>query len=548
MRKILIYIFIFMLLIFAIPFAFTDVIIEETSSINEENLKKIDNGKAEKIKLYHNIDGSIEELTMNQYLYGVVSSEMPASYELEALKAQAVVARTYTIYKIKNGSKHENADICDNSNCCQAWISKSNRLARWDENKREEYWNKIIQAVDTTNKQYITYNGEVINAFFHSNSGGKTELAVNVWGGNLPYLQIVETSGEDGYSAYKSEVVLSKDEFVVKMNENFKDFKIDFSLDNCIKILEYTESGRVKKVKIGNKELSGIDARKIFGLKSSNFSFEIGAFLNISEDHISPAEHPNFNDYLDCKLQFVKNCKNVVINYNTDYFDVVKEAAKNADKIITYGTEKDKDNVDYFYDNVVQKDGAYEFTIHGKDYERRFKTKMFGRFNIENAMVAIILAKYYNVADEDIEKAVKEAEKYAEEDKKRKEEVELRNRAETLVYETEKNLKELENALSEEEKNDIVAAKDALSAALEAGNTEDIKAKTEELTEKFHTISAKMYQQAQAAGMDPNMAGAAGFDPNNMGGAGFDPNAGASAGPAGDNVVDADYEVVDEDK
>ncbi|MBQ4595742.1 MAG: hypothetical protein IJB14_02115, partial [Firmicutes bacterium] len=78
--------------------------------------------------------------------------------------------------------------------------------------------------------------------------------------------------------------------------------------------------------------------------------------------------------------------------------------------------------------------------------------------------------------------------------------------------------------------------------------TEDIKAKTEELTEKFHTISAKMYQQAQAAGMDPNMAGAAGFDPNNMGGAGFDPNAGASAGPAGDNVVDADYEVVDEDK
>ncbi|MBR6800043.1 MAG: Hsp70 family protein, partial [Firmicutes bacterium] len=161
---------------------------------------------------------------------------------------------------------------------------------------------------------------------------------------------------------------------------------------------------------------------------------------------------------------------------------------------------------------------------------------------------SITITSSTKLSDDEIQAKVKEAEQYAEEDKKRKEEVELRNRAETLVYETEKNLKELENALSEEEKNDIVAAKDALSAALEAGNSEDIKAKTEELTEKFHTISAKMYQQAQAAGMDPNMAGAAGFDPNNMGGAGFDPNAGASAGPAGDNVVDADYEVVDEDK
>lgn len=154
----------------------------------------------------------------------------------------------------------------------------------------------------------------------------------------------------------------------------------------------------------------------------------------------------------------------------------------------------------------------------------------------------ITITSSTKLSDDEINAKVKEAEQYAEDDKKRKEEVELRNRAETLVYETEKNLKELESALSEEEKNDIVAAKDALSAALEAGNTEEIKAKTEELTEKFHTISAKMYQQAQAAGMDPNMAGAAGAGPD-MGNTG-----GASAGPADDNVVDADYEVVDEDK
>jgi len=150
----------------------------------------------------------------------------------------------------------------------------------------------------------------------------------------------------------------------------------------------------------------------------------------------------------------------------------------------------------------------------------------------------ITITSSTKLSDEEIQAKVKEAEQYAEEDKKRKEEVELRNQAETLVYETEKNLKELETALSEEEKNDIVAAKDALQSALDANNIDDIKAKTEALTEKFHTISAKMYQQAQAAGMDPNMAGAAGAGPD-MGGA---------SQPDGDNVVDAEYEVVDEDK
>ena len=151
---------------------------------------------------------------------------------------------------------------------------------------------------------------------------------------------------------------------------------------------------------------------------------------------------------------------------------------------------------------------------------------------------SITITSSTKLSDEEIQAKVKEAEQYAEEDKKRKEEVEIRNRAETLIYETEKNIKELENALSEEEKNDITAAKDELSKALEANNIDDIKDKTEKLTEKFHTISAKMYQQAQAAGVDPNMAGA-------TGGAGADEG---SSRPADDNVVDADLEVVDDDK
>ena len=275
MGKIIVYFIILVLIIFTIPFLFTNINIKETSSIPNSIQPVLDDSDYGTIRLFHNSDNSIETLNMNEYLYGVVSSEMPANYELEALKAQAIVARTYTIYKIKNGSKHEGADICDNSNCCQAWISKENRMARWDDDLKEEYWNKIVKAVDDTNKRYITYNGMPINSFFHSNSGGKTELASNVWGGSLPYLQIVETSGEEEYKAYSSENVFSKDELVVKMLEKYDDFKIDFKIENQIEILEYTESGRVRTLKIGNKNISGVEARSIFGLKSNNFKIDI---------------------------------------------------------------------------------------------------------------------------------------------------------------------------------------------------------------------------------------------------------------------------------
>ena len=157
----------------------------------------------------------------------------------------------------------------------------------------------------------------------------------------------------------------------------------------------------------------------------------------------------------------------------------------------------------------------------------------------------ITITSSTKLSEDEINAKVKEAEQYAEEDKKRKEEVEVKNQAETLIYETEKNVKELDQALSEEEKNDINAAKDALQSALNAGNIEEIKAKTEELTEKFHTISAKMYQQAQQAaggqaGPGPDMSG--------MGSMGGAAGAGPQAGPSGDdNVVDADFEVVDDD-
>ena len=219
----------------------------------------------------------IEEIKLDEYLLGVVSAEMPVDFELEALKAQAVVARTYTMYKIAtNQKKHGEADICDSSACCQAWISKENRFSRWDEDKRESNWNKITEAVNGTIGQIITYNGEPINAFFHSNSGGTTEIPLHVWGGSgYPYLQVVQTSGEENYAQYSSEVELTRDEVINKIKEKHSEIQINWEDINSIQILEHTESGRVKTIKFGNVNLSGVETRTLFGLRSANFTVEI---------------------------------------------------------------------------------------------------------------------------------------------------------------------------------------------------------------------------------------------------------------------------------
>lgn len=231
--------------------------------------------KYKTIKLLHHASGEVEETGIDEYLYGVVSSEMPANFEVEALKAQAIVARTYTIYQIiHNSKKHENADMCDNYNCCQAWISKDERLAKWPPEDAESNWNKIVGAVNSTKGKIITYDKQPINAFFHSNSGGVTESSLNIWGGiDYPYLKSVETAGEEGYTQYNSQVILNQQELLSKLQTKYEDCTIDFSEENCIQILEYTTSGRVKTIKFGNKEIAGTEARSLFGLKSTNFAF-----------------------------------------------------------------------------------------------------------------------------------------------------------------------------------------------------------------------------------------------------------------------------------
>lgn len=289
LKKILIYLLSFILICFIVPAILTrrtaSTVVQENLNLEKEqsteSTAKQSDTQAENTKneynkygtitLLHKETGETEQVNLDDYLCNVVSAEMPASYEIEALKAQAFVARTYTIYKVLN-KKHDNADICDDSTCCQAWISKDDRFEKWDESQRESNWQKICEAVNTTKGKIITYDNQPINAFFHSNSGGVTELPVNVWGGTgYPYLQSVETSGEDAYTQYSSEVVFTPEELINKLKEKYNDISIDFSNNDDIKILEYTESMRVKTVKFGNHEFSGVEARTLFGLKSTNF-------------------------------------------------------------------------------------------------------------------------------------------------------------------------------------------------------------------------------------------------------------------------------------
>jgi len=184
----------------------------------------------------------------------------------------------------------------------------------------------------------------------------------------------------------------------------------------------------------------------------------------------------------------------------------------------------------------------------------------------------ITITSSNKLSEDEIKRKVKEAEQYAAQDKERKEATEARNQAESLIYETDKNLKDLEGKLSEDEKNKIMTARNELESAMNAGTASEIKAKIDALTEQYHTISAKLYEQAAGQAGQQGAGPQGGFNPGNMGGAGFNPGAGfggagfnpgagfggqggfnqnaggQSSGPKGDNVVDADFEVVDDDK
>ena len=241
----------------------------------------LEDSMGKKIKVYFHKTKEIKEIALEDYIRGVVAAEMPASYNIEALKAQAVAARTYAYRKLKTKGAadlvHPGADVCTDSAHCQAWVSRDEALKNWSASNRGVYWDKISWAVKSTAGEIILYKGEIANPVFHANSSGKTEDTEEVWAGEpIPYLRSVDSPGEENSSSYQSQAEFTADQLTQRITKEFQDFKLtDEDLGKSIKIKDYTRSGRVKNIIIGNKTFKGTVLRKLLELKSTNFSVEI---------------------------------------------------------------------------------------------------------------------------------------------------------------------------------------------------------------------------------------------------------------------------------
>jgi stage II sporulation protein D len=219
------------------------------------------------------LDGTMTDMKLEDYLIGVVAAEMPASFEPEALKAQAVAARTYTLYKYDHGgcSAHSGADICTDSNHCQAYVTDEEMTKNWGD-KKVEYLQKITDAVNSTAGQAIYYDDEEIQVFYFASAGGRTEDSENVYSKALPYLRSVESEGEEGSSHYYGEVAVSVTDFKKKMEK----YSAGLSFDGVPLIGDITrfESGRVESIKVGNQSFTGREMREVFALNSANFTID----------------------------------------------------------------------------------------------------------------------------------------------------------------------------------------------------------------------------------------------------------------------------------
>ena len=212
-------------------------------------------------------NGQVITLSLEEYLIGVVGAEMPASFPIEALKAQAVVARTYALKKIESGGKLTDSvstqSYKDSSELKQLWGTSYNT-----------YYQKVKNAVESTKDLAIYYEGKLIDAVYHSTSNGYTEDAIYVWGNNIPYLKSVDSSWDKEASSYLREV--SKD-----FNNVLNLLGIDIRDDISFEILSRDSSGRVLEVRVGNQTFSGVEFRTLLGLRSADFdlSLENGSLI-----------------------------------------------------------------------------------------------------------------------------------------------------------------------------------------------------------------------------------------------------------------------------
>ncbi len=240
----------------------SEIILKEFNN----NIKNIPLAKISKVKIFMSKENIVKEMDLEEYVTGVVAAEMPASFEIEALKAQAVASRTYALARVlelggspcKNGN---GANLCDTVHC-QAYTSKQERIKSWEKsskNSGEKYWAKIKMAVESTAGEVLTYNNSlVMEPIYFATSSGKTENSEDVFSNSLPYLRSVESPGEERSSNFKSSNKFKYNELSEIINSNYKNARVSATnIKNQLAVIDRTQAGSVKTIKVGSITMTG---------------------------------------------------------------------------------------------------------------------------------------------------------------------------------------------------------------------------------------------------------------------------------------------------
>lgn len=240
---------------------------QETEPVQTESTENTVPAKQVMIEVLSE-DGTVAEMDLNDYLTGVLLAEMPASFEQEAKKAQAVVARTYTMRSEERRTKHDSAAVCMESACCQGYISPEEYLSKGGS---QDAVDAAEAAVTGTGLRVLTYEGELIEATYFSCSGGSTEDAVAVWGTDVPYLRATQSPGEEYATHFTDTVTFTPEEFSSALALDLKG-----EPETWFGPVTYTAGGGVNTMMIGGISFEGTALRKILDLRSTAFTVEAG--------------------------------------------------------------------------------------------------------------------------------------------------------------------------------------------------------------------------------------------------------------------------------
>ena len=253
MKKVLLVSFLFVVIPTVIIFYFFEL--EEKEFLFTSNTM---------VRIKRSESGKIDIVPLEDYIIGVVAGEMPVSFEEEALKAQAVVSRSYVMYQITKNAKKE-YDVVDTV-LNQVYIDSDSLKTKWKD-KYEEYYNKVMNAVKNTAYQYIVYDGKIAETLFFSTSAGYTENSEDVFISKVPYLRSVESKWDSVAPTFQRVVKYSHDDFLGLL-------KLPSSKEIIVKVLAKTKAGRINSIQINGKTYTGKEVVSLLKLKSTNFTIK----------------------------------------------------------------------------------------------------------------------------------------------------------------------------------------------------------------------------------------------------------------------------------